>query len=309
MQKLAVIDCGTNTFHMLVVSVNNAPVEVVFRSQIAVKLGEGGINQHKIHHKAFERGLAALKQFSQDLKRLEVDKVSAFGTSAIRSADNGQEFIDRVREETGIVLQMASGAREAELIYKGVSHSYPLADENVLVMDIGGGSVEFTIGNKEGLNWFGSFEIGAARLVELFHTSEPISPEEVQQLNAYLDIELKPLKEALQQLPISKLVGSAGSFDSICELINAEYGRHLLKNGEIYCEIDIEEYKGIHAKLLKSTLEDRINMPGLVDYRVEMMVVASCLIYYVLTSYSLSQLFCSTYSLKEGALFEMMEGE
>lgn len=307
MHKLAVIDCGTNTFHLLVVSVNNAEITTEFRWQIPVKLGEGGINQNTIHPQAYNRGLEAMRNFSAKLKELKIDKVAALATSAIRSATNGKQFTETVKAETGLELITISGRKEAELIYKGVLHAYPLGKENELVMDIGGGSVEFIIGNKDNIAWEGSFEIGAARLVEKFHNTDPISPEDVQALNAFLDDELLALHLALKQYPVKKLVGSAGSFDSLCELINAYDSRQLLQNGELWCEIPLAEYEHIHNMLLTSTLEERKNMPGLVDYRVEMMVVASCLINFVLKKYFLSKMFCSTYSLKEGVVFDLME--
>lgn len=304
MQKLAVIDCGTNTFHLLVVTLDSSAINITDRLQIPVKLGEGGINRQTIAPAAFARGIGALKIFSDRISENKVDKVVAFATSAIRSADNGEEFIRFARNETGVELVTISGLREAELIFKGVSHAFPMSEENILVMDIGGGSVEFIIGNREGINWQASFDIGAARLVEEFHKSDPISPVEVESLNQYLDSKLVELNKAMQQFKASKLVGSAGSFDSICELVNEFYHRNLLGNGEKWCEIPINEYKTIHQALLLSTLDERKNMRGLVDYRVEMMVVASCLVAYVIRKYSLSQLYCSVYSLKEGVVFE-----
>lgn len=304
MQKLAVIDCGTNTFHLLVVTLDSSAINITDRLQIPVKLGEGGINRQTIAPAAFARGISALKIFADRISENKVDKVVAFATSAIRSADNGEEFIRFAKNETGVELVTISGLREAELIFKGVSHAFPMTEENVLAMDIGGGSVEFIIGNREGINWQASFDIGAARLVEEFHKSDPISPVEVESLNRYLDSKLAELHKAMQQFKVSKLVGSAGSFDSICELVNEFYHRNLLGNGEKWCEVPINEYKTIHQALLLSTLEERKSMRGLVDYRVEMMVVASCLVAYVIRKYSLSQLFCSVYSLKEGVVFE-----
>jgi exopolyphosphatase / guanosine-5'-triphosphate,3'-diphosphate pyrophosphatase len=306
MQKLAVIDCGTNTFHLLVVTADDADILTVYRKQFVVKLGEGGINQNTIQPSAFARGLDALKFFAEKITELAVDKVAAFATSATRSAANGAEFVNEVYKQTGIALQTIDGLREAELIFNGVKRAYPLGDENILTMDIGGGSVEFIIGNKNTIHWYGSFEVGAARLVEMFHTTEPIAPTNVAALNKYLDEKLAPLAQAVQQYPVSKLVGSAGSFDSICELINERFGQHLLENGETWCPIDMVQYKQIHQVLLQSTMEDRKKMAGLVDYRVEMMVVASCLINYVLTANNLQSVFCSTYSLKEGVMFELL---
>lgn len=306
MQKLAVIDCGTNTFHLLIVSLNQGTFTTEYRKQFPVKLGEGGINKGTIQPAAYERGINTLTFFGEKIKELGVDKVAAFATSAIRSAANGSQFNSEVLAKTGIELTTIDGLREAELIYNGVKHAYPLTDENVLVMDIGGGSVEFILGNREKIHWFGSFEVGAARLAEMFHTTEPISAADLEALNAFLEKHLAPLREAVAKFPVTKLVGSAGSFDSICELVNERFGTHLLESNETWCNIPLDSYSQIHTILLLSTIEDRKKMAGLVDYRVEMMVVASCLIDYALRANNLSELFCSTYSLKEGVMFELL---
>lgn len=307
MQKLAVIDCGTNTFHLLVATISQSTLTVEYKKQFAVKLGEGGINKKTIQPNAFKRGVDALTFFAQKLKELNVNYLRAYATSAIRSAQNGYEFENEVYQQTGIRLDIIDGNREAQLIFKGVQQAFPMTDENVLVMDIGGGSVEFTIGNSNQLLWYASFDIGAARLVENYHRTEPISPADVDALNRHLGQQLHTLTQALQQHKVTKLVGSAGSFDSVCELVNDVFNTDLLKNNETWCEIPVHYYRQIHQQLIQSTYEDRLQMAGLVDYRVEMMVVSSCLMHYVISTYNIQQMYCSTYSLKEGALYEMKE--
>ncbi len=307
MQKLAVIDCGTNTFHLLIAELSSTSYNILYKKQFPVKLGQGGINKKIIHPDAFKRGVEALKYFSQKIKELNVNYLQAFATSATRSANNGIEFENAVFNETGIKLSVIDGNREAELIFKGVQQAFPLKNENVLTMDIGGGSVEFIIGNKEAILWKASFDIGAARLVEMFHKTEPIAKNEINEINHFLDKRLFSLKEALQQHLVTKLIGSAGSFDSICELINDRFNTTLMQNGETWCEISLLQYKSIHQELLHSTYNDRLKMAGLADYRVEMMVVSSCLIKYVLSTYQIKQMYCSAYALKEGALYEMLE--
>lgn len=307
MHKLAVIDCGTNTFHLLVAEISENSYKILYKKQFPVKLGQGGINQKFIHPDAFKRGIEALKYFSQKIKELEVNYLQAFATSATRSANNGAEFENAVYNETGIRLSIIDGEREAELIFKGVEQAFPLENENILAMDIGGGSVEFIIGNKSEVLWKGSFKIGAARLVEMFHKTEPIAQSEIEALNHFLDERLGALKEALQKYPVTKLVGSAGSFDSICELINTKFSSKLLQNGKTWCEIPMQRYIVIHNTLLMSDYRERLTMDGLAGYRVEMMVVSSCLMNYVLNTFGIKQMYCSTYALKEGALYEMLE--
>ncbi len=300
----AVIDLGTNTFHLLLAKVvGNNEVEEVFKLQIPVKLGEGGINNKTITPAAFIRGIDALLQFKSIITEYGTSKVFAFATSAIRGAENGDEFVAEVKKQTGIEINVISGEEEADLIFNGVKHTLVLTDEKILVMDIGGGSVEFIIANKDQIFWKHSFLLGAARLLEMYHTTDPISLMEQESLLRYLDFELVPLKNALNQYPVKTLIGSAGSFESLVEMIEENLNKKL--HFTTSCAVSIADYKFIHDLILKSTHLDRMNFKGLIPYRGEMIVMSFMLIDYVLNNFNIDKLFASDYSLKEGALFKM----
>jgi exopolyphosphatase/guanosine-5'-triphosphate,3'-diphosphate pyrophosphatase len=177
MSSIAILDLGTNTFQLLIANIiDNKPV-LVFEESIAVKLGEGGIEKGYISEAAFDRGLSALKQFKKSIDQYQVKLVRAAATSALRSASNGAEFLEKIRSETGIIPEIITGEREAELIYQGVRAAINMGDEKCLIIDIGGGSVEFIICNQEEVFWKRSYDIGAARLMEQFHHSDPISED------------------------------------------------------------------------------------------------------------------------------------
>lgn len=300
----AVIDLGTNTFHLLLAKVvGTKEVQEVFKLQIPVKLGEGGINNKTITAPAFERGLKALQQFQEVITEYKISKVFAFATSAIRGADNGPDFVAEVKKQTGIEINVITGEEEADLIFYGVKHTVTLTSERVLVMDIGGGSVEFIIANNEEIFWKHSFLLGAARLLELYHTTDPISKEEQSALIKYLDFELLPLKNAIHEFPVKTLIGSAGSFESLVEMIEQNLDKKL--HFTTSCPVSIDDYHKIHELILKSTHADRMNFKGLIPYRGEMIVMSFMLIEFVLRAFHIEKLFASDYSLKEGALFKM----
>lgn len=301
---LSVIDLGTNTFHLLLAEVHGAhEIREIQKLQIPVKLGEGGINSQIITDAAFRRGIQALKEFKRILDERKVEKVFAFATSAIRSAANGNEFVEAVLRETGIEIKTITGDEEAELIFNGARHTITLTEEKIMVMDIGGGSVEFIIANKDGIFWKHSFPIGAARLLEKFHTTDPISKEEQEMLKEFLDFELLALKNALHEFPVETLVGSAGSFESLVDMI--EQNLHKKLHFTTSCEIQLNDYRQIFSMILASTHEERMHFKGLIPYRGEMIVMSFLLIDYVLHEFNIQKMFASDYSLKEGALFKM----
>ncbi|TNE80952.1 MAG: phosphatase [Bacteroidetes bacterium] len=301
--RKAVIDLGTNTFHLVVAEVHDEHIsEIVHREQIAVKLGEGGINQGRIAEAAYERGLNALARFKTKLDEMGLGKCRCLATSAIRSAANGSEFMAEVKSRYGLEIEIISGDQEAEYIQKGVDATLPLDFPAHLVMDIGGGSVEFIIVDAGEILWKQSFDVGCARLLEKFHQHDPITDAEVNSLFDYLDDQLKPLHEAMQLHQVTCLVGSAGSFESLLELMDDQLDIRIPESHPGLYELDPDDFFELSDILTASTLEERLAMKGLADYRVEMMVVASLLIDYVMETFLLESIFCSMNSLKEGVL-------
>ena len=308
--RLAIIDIGTNTFKMMIVDVSDqSEIKLVYKEKIPVKLGEGGINNDVISHSPFLRGLKALKTIKTKLDRNNVDKVMAFATSAIRSADNGKEFVRRAKLEAGIDIEVISGDREAELIYYGVQKALDIGEERSLIMDIGGGSTEFIIADKDKIYWKHSFNLGAARLLEAINPSDPITKSEIKKLKAYLDEKLDLLWSAVELFPLKTLIGSSGSFDSLAEMIYYKFNTE--ENPLIKTEyhFDLAYFEFIYRSIIESTIEKRFKMKGLAAMRVEMIVVAVVMIKFVFKKLALKKMRLSTYSLKEGVMYEFMRNE
>src|ERR1700741_3642240 len=156
--RLAVIDCGTNTFNLLIVEFDNQKkYSKIFNTRIAVKLGQGSINKGFIGEEPFKRGIEAIVTLNNEITKYKVSKILAFATSAIRDASNGKEFVDEIKRQTQIDVEIIDGDREAELIYLGKKEAATLSDSVSLIMDIGGGSNEFILANNKGMLWKQSF--------------------------------------------------------------------------------------------------------------------------------------------------------
>lgn len=305
--RIAVIDCGTNTFNLLVVELQSSTLKRIHTSKIPVKLGEGGINNKVIHEIPFKRGIDALIKFKNELNKLGVDQVHAFATSAIRDAENGIDFKEKVLAESGIHITIIDGNKEAELIYKGNRLAMDLGNGPSLIMDIGGGSTEFIIGNKDQILWKKSYRLGAARMLEKFNPSDPITEKQVQEIYSYLNTELSEMKSLIDHYKPVELIGSSGAFDSVVEMIHGQLaGEKFAKEKKEY-HVELTNYNKIAEMVIQSTLAQRKIMKGLVEMRVDMMVVSCLLINFTLQTFKLNKLRVSTYSLKEGALHEIIE--
>ena len=308
--KIAVIDLGTNTFNLLIVEVNSDKTySTVFQTKISVKLAEGGMNKGYIADVAFQRGINAFKTHYQTTQKYQVEKVYAFATSAIRGASNGIEFVEQARIETGIDIRVISGDREAELIYYGVRSAVEMTNEASLIIDIGGGSTEFIIANKDQIFWKQSFLLGAARLLELFPPSDPITDKEIDVFANHLKNELQSLFIAIKKYPITELIGSSGSFDSLAEMIAHRFYTPEILDNITEFTFDLGYCEEIYNSILKSTNTERLQMKGLVAMRVDMIVVSSIIVNFVIRSFEIEKMRLSTYSLKEGVLYEALTGK
>jgi exopolyphosphatase/guanosine-5'-triphosphate,3'-diphosphate pyrophosphatase len=271
MQKSAVIDLGTNTFHLLIVAPSESDTFLeLCRERIFVKLAEEGIE--RIGAAPFERGLAAMRRFKTILDEQEVKQLKAFGTAALRTASNAGLFIQRIKEETNIEVAIIDGDEEALLIYQGVRQVVNFGVEKGLIMDIGGGSVEFILANQNGVIWAQSFPIGVAVLTRKFHQEDPISETAITALHHFLDNILQPLHEILRQHNVDNLIGASGTFD-VLEATLVKPTKKVLSSS-----FPTHHFAPLYKRLIHTSLEERFQMSDIPDSRAELIITALILI-------------------------------
>lgn len=306
--RIAIIDLGTNTFHLLIATLDKGELSVVHRERVAVKIGKGGINQDIIQEEAVNRAVEALKSFKLKIDQFSILTIYAFGTSAFRNAKNAKEVVQAIKHATNVEVQIISGEQEAEFIYQGVRSALDLGNDASLIVDIGGGSVEFIIGNKFEIFWKKSIEIGAQRLLEQFQKHDPITLEEIKNLNTYFDTSLSELQVALNTYHPTTLVGSSGTFDTLSDMYCSENN---IQKGEYDSEtpFTIQSFYPIYKDLISKTRAERMLIPGMIEMRVDMIVVACCLIRYLLDHYNFHAIRVSSYALKEGVLASLLKSK
>jgi len=309
---VAIIDLGTNTFNLLIAEFlagedregSDKGFRIICNDKFSVKLGKGGINHNLLLPEAIERGLAALRTCLKIIKKYKADKTFAFATSAIREAINAEDFLTQAAE-LGIPVSVVSGDQEAELIYKGVQQALDIGKRPVLIMDIGGGSTEFIIADCSKIYWKKSFLLGVTRLIEKFKPSDPHTASEEQQQKDYLRNELQPLFEAVRSFPVVELIGSSGSFDSFADIIEQRF--HALESPRKGTEylFDLKEAELVFQDLLRSDRAQRLNTKGLIEMRVDLIVMAVVLTRFVLSELGLTKMRLSAFALKEGVLSQI----
>jgi exopolyphosphatase/guanosine-5'-triphosphate,3'-diphosphate pyrophosphatase len=300
-QKFAIIDLGTNTFHLLIAEFLNGEYAITHRDRAAVKIGLGGINRNIIPEEGAARALEALRKFRAIIDQYGIAKIYAFGTSAFRNAQNREAVINRIRQIANIDVNVISGEAEAEFIYKGVRTALDLGNKPSLIVDIGGGSVEFIIGNQQLIFWKKSFEIGAQRLLEKYQKHDPISAQEIKALDQHFENSLSELFTALKIHKPLTLAGSSGTFDTLSEIFCVQNSISI-NEGDKETPLTIPSFYSSYEELISKSRAERLLIPGMIEMRVDMIVVACCLIRFLLEKHSFKNIRVSSYSLKEGVL-------
>jgi len=240
----AVVDLGSNTFQLLIARFEHGQLIIGFRKKTGVKIGQGGMEKKEILPDAVKRAISALLEFSIELKQFGLlpSDCKSLATSAFRNADNKENVLEIIQKVTGFKVLVISGEEEANYIFQGVQASRALVEMVPnLIVDIGGGSVEFILTLGYEPKWKKSFEIGGLRLLEKFHKMDPISKAEISKLSNYLEMELMELLKIINIWNPRVLVGCSGSFDTLVEMQFALNGQALA---------DVEAFPGYELDIV-----------------------------------------------------------
>lgn len=294
--RIAVIDLGTNTFHLLIAEATGDAWKELYRERIFVNLAENGIKT--ICNSARDRGLEALRHFRGIIRNHEVSDIKAVGTAALRTASNSKQFVRDVQNELGIAIQVIDGQEEAAYINAGVMKALPPAPGNFLIMDIGGGSVEFIISADRQPMYAVSYPIGVAVLYDNFHATEPIADHELDRIDDFLARTMEDLALKISEYGALGLIGASGTFEVIHSALQIPIGE------ESFSPIERKDFHDMYHRVIPMHYEDRTMAPGIPRTRARYIVVALKLIEHVLSHFEISSIGVSRFALKEGIVSE-----
>jgi len=221
--RIAAIDIGTNSIHMIVVKVRpDLSFEVIDREKDMVRLGAGGLDGRNLTASAMAAALQTLAKFKRLADSHKVDEIIASATSATREAENGGDFIAEVGRQTGIRIRVISGTEEARLIHLAAGYGVDVGGTTAVAIDIGGGSVEVTLGTATHLTLGKSFKTGVIRLTERFVKTDPVSPHDERRLVKHLNKEMGAYLEQIAQAGFDRVIGTSGTILSLGALAIAE---------------------------------------------------------------------------------------
>lgn len=304
--KFGAIDIGTNSIHLVMAEISpQGDFKVLGREKDMVQLGKGGFGEHRLTDRAMEDGIQALRRFKKMAELLGVTKLRAVATSAVREAKNGGEFVQRVRDDLDLRVQVIAAEEEARLIYVGVRHAIDMGlsdDRQTLIVDIGGGSVELIAGNAQRIREKASAKLGGSRLAELFIRGDPPGTDEVKAMRRHIRTRLDPIVERIRALPIHRGIATSGSAKNIA--IMCGYARGETSPEESRLRIRRDELQALRDQLVRMTREERLRVPGMDAKRVDACIPASALLLRLMKRLDLDVLEHCEFALREGVMID-----
>jgi exopolyphosphatase/guanosine-5'-triphosphate,3'-diphosphate pyrophosphatase len=302
--RIAAIDIGTNSVHMIVVRVRtDLSFEVVDREKAMVRLGAGGLDGKALTTEAMSAALQALSKFKRLAESHSVDVILAAATSATREARNGGEFLARIETETGIRPRVITGAEEARLIHQAAVYGVDVGSARAVVIDIGGGSTEITLGTGTSTQAAKSFKIGVIRLTERFVKSDPLSGRDEQKLTKHVLNEIDRHCEQITSTGFDRVIGTSGTILSLGAVATAISGGTVpseLRN----LRVPAKQIRRLRKEVVALSLAQRLTIPGLDPRRADLVVAGAVLLDAILRRLGADDITLCDLALREGLVLD-----
>jgi exopolyphosphatase / guanosine-5'-triphosphate,3'-diphosphate pyrophosphatase len=304
--RVASIDLGSNSFHMLIAEIFSATsFKTVARDKVMIQVGKTSLMTDRLDSEAMKRGLECLDKFRQIAMARRAERILAVATSAIREAENGDEFIRRAGTESGIAVRVISSREEARLVHMAVSRQIDLGDQKALIVDIGGGSMELIVGDAHKMYSVDSQKLGFLRLHGRFVTHDPMSKHEERLMTEFLQNSLAtPLLDIRRQKP-GLVIATSGSATTILRIVQQRRGE---TNGTTLpsSTINRAEISAILEEMRQMSSVERAKKFDLDPLRSECLPAALFGLYAVLKGVGAKEAIICQVALREGLIYDML---
>jgi exopolyphosphatase / guanosine-5'-triphosphate,3'-diphosphate pyrophosphatase len=305
--RLGFIDIGTNTILCLIAELkSDGGFDVIDDLAEIARLGQGVDRAGRISPEGEERSLQVLRRYLERCRRRNVENIIAVGTSALRDARNSAEVQARFKAQLGFEVRVISGEEEAAYSFLAVQKGLHLAGQELLVVDIGGGSTEFIRGNAAGVSQAVSINVGTVRLTEQYLHSDPVRKEECEKMISVIKKELARLPDQwLKDGPGLTLVGIAGTFTTL-SAVEKKMLRYA--HAEVHgSRLTLSEVRRQVALFQSKTIEERKAIPGLEPRRADVMLAGATLIERIMTAFHSERVIVSDQGVRYGLLHECLK--
>jgi exopolyphosphatase/guanosine-5'-triphosphate,3'-diphosphate pyrophosphatase len=302
--RIAAIDIGTNSVHMIVVRVReDLSFEVIDREKVMVRLGAGGLDGKALTTEAMSAALQALSKFKRLAESHRVDEILAAATSATREARNGGEFLARIERETGIRPRVITGTEEARLIHQAAVYGVNVGTGRAVVIDVGGGSTEITLGTATAIQAARSFKIGVIRLTERFVHSDPLSGRDERKLTKHILSEIGRHCDQITSIGFDRVIGTSGTILSL-GTVAATAARGTTPSDLRNLRVSAKQIRRLRKEIVALTPAQRLTVPGLDPRRADLVVAGAVLLDTILRRLGAEELTLCDLALREGLVLD-----
>ena len=297
--RVASIDIGTNTILLLIADLDGRKLKSLFEKESIVRLGEGVQKNGVLSQEAMERGIQTLTEYLGKSHIMGVEKIFAVGTSALREARNSMDFIERVKEELDLSIEIISGEEEAQLSFLAIAKDLREVKKPILVVDIGGGSTEFVLGRGDQIIQWVSLPLGSVRFTEQFLHSDPVQEKEWAKM-------VKEIRRLLVKIPHPEepcsMVAVAGTATALAAV---EQGLKKFVPEKIHHFSLRQEALEKQLLLYRSkTLDERKKIPGLSPARADVILAGSAILHEAMKELQRSSVLISVHGVRYGVLYK-----
>jgi exopolyphosphatase/guanosine-5'-triphosphate,3'-diphosphate pyrophosphatase len=303
--KIAAIDIGSNSIHMVIARVGRRGFEIVDRAKEMVGLGRSTLTHGRLSPAAIDSGFRTLETFKRLAEEHHADPILAVATSAVREARNGGDFALRVWDRLGLHIDVITGSAEAKLIFLAAAHAMDFRRQRPVVIDVGGGSVEMIAGRGNEIRWIESFKLGVVRLTERFLHSDPPTAREVEALRAYVERVLANVSRRVRRLRPTLVVGTSGTLLNLTSMAAAlEAGKPPTRLHNRV--LSLRGLERVRELVLARSSEERAKMAGLDRRRADLIPAGALLAEALLRGFGVQQLRACDWALREGMLLDFI---
>jgi exopolyphosphatase/guanosine-5'-triphosphate,3'-diphosphate pyrophosphatase len=302
--RIAAIDIGTNSIHMIVCRIRpDLSFEVIDREKDMIRLGAGGLEGRRLAETTVAVAMQTLAKFRRLAESHGVDETIASATSAVREAANGAEFIGAVQRDVGIRVRVISGLEEARLIHQAAMYATGTGPRPAIVIDIGGGSTEITLGTAIRMQMGRSFKLGAIRLTERFAKTDPLSDRDERRLERFVRRETGPFLRQLAKRRFDRVIGTSGTILALGTIAAGRSSQSDIRN----LRVSTRDIHRVRKTLVRQTLKERLALPGMDPRRADLAAAGAVLIDTLLESLGVETLTLCDFALREGLVLDYIQ--
>ena len=305
--RIAAIDLGSNSFHLLVVDAHpDGSFDTLVREKEVLRLGDAVAATGRIGEEHRERAVDAMRRMASVIRNVGADEVIANATSALREAEDSATVCDAIFDETGITVDVISGRREAALIFAAVRRSITISKPPAVCLDLGGGSLEVSVGDAKGLLWSTSVRLGVGRLTTTFLAGDPPTASELATLRDHITVVLAPVVHDVRSFEPGMLVGTSGTLCAVAIAAAA------LANGDVPASVNQltvsrRHLDALHEEIISRSSSERLKLAGVEARRVDQLPAGSLLLLTAMDMLDLAELTVGEWALREGMLIDAIE--